>query len=97
MWCGKCYTSEHCPDFFTSDEENMYAEEGDEDRLAAGWKTRAGDVRKYAEARDGDDLMVSFECDFCVFAKVTGRLAEVNNTKDLHLLECIRRVILDAF
>ena len=97
MWCGKCYTSEHCADFFMSDEENRYAEEGDEDRLAAGWKTRTGDVRKYAEARDGDNLMVSFECDFCVFAKVTGRLSELNNEKDLHLLGCIRRVILDAF
>ena len=52
---------------------------------------------KYSEARDGDDLMVSFECDFCVFAKVTGRLVCRDDSSDAHLMACIRRVILDAF
>lgn len=41
--------------------------------------------------------MVSFECDFCVFAKITGRLSSIDNQKDRHLMGCIRRVILDAF
>ena len=80
-----------------SDEENLYSVEGDEDRLMAGWKPKRSDLRKYSEARDGDDLMVSFECDFCVFAKISGRLPLSGSESDSHLMGCIRRVILDAF
>ena len=70
---------------------------GDEDRLLAGWKSRSSDVRKYSEARDGDDLMISFECDFCVFRKITGRGVNMEDDSDRRLAGCIRRVILDAF
>jgi hypothetical protein len=97
MWCGSCYTSENGPEFPVSDEENLYVADGDEDRLLAGWKPKPSDQRKYSEARDGDDLMVSFECDFCVFAKITGRSPDMTTCPDLHLMGCIRRVILDAF
>ena len=42
--------------------------------------------------------MIPFECDHCVFIKITGRLANQNNdTADAYLLSCIRRVMLDAF
>ena len=57
--------------FHISDEENLYVGEGDEDRLRSGWKPKPSDLRKYSEARDGDDLMISFECDFCIFTKIT--------------------------
>jgi hypothetical protein len=69
MWCRKCYTLESGgPSFQVSVEQNLYAAEGDEGRLLAGWKPKASDLRKCSEARDGDDLMVPFECNFCVFA-----------------------------
>jgi hypothetical protein len=97
MWCGECYTSESCPRFYVSDEENLYVAEGDEDRLLAGWKPKPSDFKKFSEARDGDDLMISFECDFCVFSKVSGRLVNLESISDVHLMGCIRRVILDAF
>ena len=97
MWCGNCHTSNDGPVFYVSDEENLYCAEGDEDRLMAGWKPRASDHRKYSEARDGDDLMTSFECDFCVFSKISGRIPNPDSEKDTHLMCCIRRVILDSF
>ena len=97
MWCGKCYTSSPDHTFHVSDSENLYTEAGDEDRLKSGWKTKAGDKNRYGEARDGDDLLVAFECDTCVFAKVVGRLPVVTFEKDIFLMACIRRVILDAF
>ena len=97
MLCGKCYTSENGPDFFISDEGNLFTPEGDDDRLTAGWKPKGSDHKRYTEARDGDDLMISFECDFCVFFKITGRPRDIGNPRDSHLMGCIRRVILDAF
>ena len=58
MWCGKCYTSGTSNDFHIADPENLFTEEGDEDRLQSGWKSKASDRRRYSEARDGDDLLV---------------------------------------
>ena len=41
--------------------------------------------------------MISFECDYCVFRKITGRGPVPDNQKDIFLMGCIRRIILDAF
>ena len=97
MWCGKCYTSSRDHLFHISDPENLYTEAGNEDRLNSGWKPRSGDKNRFSEARDGDDLLVAFECDVCVFSKVTGRLPNEGIEKDTFLMSCIRRIILDAF
>ena len=99
MWCGKCYTSETANEFHVADPENLFTEEGDEDRLESGWKRKESDRKRYGEARDGDDLLVSFECDMCVFAKLTRRAFRdpPSIASDLFLMSCIRRVILDAF
>ena len=85
-------------DFHVADPENLFVEEGDEDRLLSGWKVKESDRSRYSEARDGDDLLVPFECDFCVFCKVTGRsFSRGIDSKDDYLMTCIRRIILDAF
>ena len=85
-------------EFHVADPESLFTEEGDEDRLMAGWKVKESDRNRYAEARDGDNLLVCFECDHCVFAKITGRVfAEPQKVDDVYLMSCIRRVILDAF
>ena len=98
MWCGKCYSLEATNDFHIADPENLFAEAGDEDRLMSGWKVKAGDRNRYSEARDGDDLLVSFECNYCVFCKITGRrYPGASNVFDTYLMSCIRRVVLDAF
>ena len=73
-------------------------EEEDKDRILSGWKPRKSDVGRFAAGRNGDDLLVPFECDYCVFGKLFGRDPDVTqNPKDLFALGCIRRVILDAF
>ena len=71
---------------------------GDEDRLESGWTRRRGDQRRFAIARNGDDLLVSFECDTCVFRKLYHRNADSQNSpQDAFALACIRRINLDAF
>jgi hypothetical protein len=97
MWCGRCYTSNPNHEFHVSDPEKLFSEEGDEDRLKAGWTHKDGDRNRYSNARDGDDLLVCFECDFCVFGKLKSRLPMADSSEDDFLMACIRRVILDAF
>ena len=85
-------------DFHVADPEHLFTEEGDENRLLSGWKVKESDLRRYSEARDGDDLLVAFECDYCVFIKLTGRVYQHERSMaDDYLLRCIRRVVLDAF
>lgn len=70
---------------------------GDEDRLESGWATRTRDRNRFRSARDGDDLLVSFECDFCIFFKLYGRQPIPNAEKDHFSLACVRRIVLDSF
>jgi hypothetical protein len=97
MWCGKCYTSAPLPNFFTADPDNLFGERDEETRLISGWKPKRSDQGRYRTARDGDDLLVAFECDFCVFRKVYNRPPNPVSTVDQFGMSCIRRTILDAF
>ena len=97
MWCGGCYISAPHPDFFTADPDNLFSDKGDENRLVSGWKPKSSDKGRYRQARSGDDLMVAFECDYCVFYKVYERAPEESSAVDRFDMACIRRVILDAF
>ena len=69
----------------------------DEDRLTNLWRTTERDTKAFRQARPGDHLLVTFQCDVCIFRKL--RLTEPcpNNPVDENLLACIRRVNLDAF
>jgi hypothetical protein len=58
-------------------------EEQDEDRFKVG--------------RTGDHLMCPFQCDACHFQNIQGRNSMATNEKDVTLLVCIRRAILDSF
>lgn len=49
------------------------------------------------QARDGDDLMCPFECDFCSFERLVQKPAELIREADQPLMGCIRRAKLDAF
>ena len=69
----------------------------DEDRILSGWVPRKSDVGRFTSARNGDNLMVPFECDFCVFGKLFEHVPSETNEKDVFAMACIRRVILDAF
>jgi hypothetical protein len=97
MWCGGCYSSAPHPNFFTADPDNLFAEDGDDNRLVTGWKPKSSDKGRYRQARNGDDLLVAFECDFCVFSKVYERVPDLESASDKFGMACIRRVMLDAF
>ena len=54
----------------------------DEDRIRSGWKPWKGEATRFREARNGDDLLLSFECKTCIFSKLYRRLPfEGNNTE----------------
>ena len=99
MWCGRCYSSDGTIDFHIADLNDTNGEGDDVDRIRSGWKVRKGDQLRFRCARAGDDLMVQFECDVCVFAKLFKRLpgSGKDTSKDEFSLACIRRVTLDAF
>ena len=83
--------------FFVATGDLPQVRADDEDRLLSGWIPRKSDVGKFSQARDGDDLMVSFECDLCIFWKLYKRGPEVGNQTDNFAMSCIRRINLDAF
>ena len=69
----------------------------DEDRLGSLWKTKERDGIAFRQARPGDHLLVTFQCDLCIFRKLRGQEPIASNPIDENLLACIRRVNLDAF
>ena len=98
MWCGSCYCSDDEPNFFIATGDNPRVGSGDEDRLLSGWAPRKSEGSRFRSARDGDDLLVSFECDFCIFGKLFDHVPQpARNAKDKFALACIRRINLDAF
>jgi hypothetical protein len=48
-------------------------------------------------ARDGDNLLMSIECDFCIFAKLFDHEPQTNCGKNQFAIACIWRINLDAF
>ena len=63
-------------------------------RSAWGNKHRSPD--EFLIGRDGDHLLVPFECDLCIFRKLKSRNPMAANIPDSLLLACIRRMNLDA-
>ena len=55
------------------------------------------DAKCFLVARDGDNLVTPFQCDYCHFENLMGREPIVDLASDVRLLKCIRRVNLDAF
>jgi hypothetical protein len=72
-------------------------DQDDEDRMASIWRQKPRDKNKFKRGRKGDHLMVQFECDFCIFAKLKERPPVMENATDRLGLACIRRANLDAF
>ena len=61
------------------------------------WRRKKRKLDDFKVARRGDDLMVQFECDWCVFGKLKKRGPDPTQPKDIVLMACIRRATLDAF
>lgn len=96
-WCGSCYSSDDSDGFFIATGDTPRSGINDEDRLMSGWVPRKVDAGRFTVARDGDDLMVSFECDFCIFWKLYNRSPDTGDERDQFVMRCIRRINLDAF
>jgi hypothetical protein len=97
VWCGECYSSSETTLFHTASDDAIPTAHDDEDRLTSGWRKRKGESNRFKTARNGDDLLVSFECDVCIFRKLYHRESDPLCTKDEFALSCIRRINLDAF
>ena len=54
------------------------------------------DPKRFKEGRDGDHLMVPFQCDVCHFVNIQGRLPQASDEQDRLLLLTIQRVVLDS-
>ena len=73
-------------------------DEEDADRLVSGWTNKPEEKTRFKCGRDGDDLLVSFECDTCMFGKLSYRARPLMDCpKDLLAMACIRRINFDAF
>jgi hypothetical protein len=99
MWCGRCYTSPTSTDFYIKKLQPTTSGDDlqDVDRLEGSWGNRTQAETDFRQARDGDHLMVPFECDMCVFRKLRRGNAQTSEEEDQLLKDCIRQVILDAF
>jgi hypothetical protein len=99
-WCGSCYTSRPEGDFYVktlpSDEDENNTGE-DANRLQPSWGSKTQAPTDFKVARNGDHLLVPFECDLCVFRKLKRRVPNDADTADTLLLACIRQANLDAF
>jgi hypothetical protein len=70
----------------------------DKDCLGNVWRASPPDPLAFHDARDGEHLMVSFECNYCVFSKIRrGERPNLAHESDKLLMACIRRVNLDSF
>jgi len=60
------------------------------------WLAEEDDCLRFKEARNGDHLMTPFQCDWCQFRVVSGRLPRADSREDEWLLCLLRRANLDA-
>lgn len=86
-WCGRCFVKEEGDEFpvrLPKDVDGItQVIEGDEDRFHYG--------------RDGDHLLLSFQCELCHFRNMEGRNPVEKNNLDDRVLMLIRRATLDSF
>jgi hypothetical protein len=110
IWCGSCYTSDKEVSFHVRQDPRLVdsrvdsadirttGNDPDEDRLGNLWPVTSADEKAFHYARNGDHLLVAFECDFCVLSKIrTGVRPDMASEIDTLLLAAIRRVNLDSF
>ena len=76
MWCGKCYTSEKNLHFHVASLANQNSRLGsvkdqvERERLEGMWHSKHQSPTDFHVARDGDHLLVLFECVLCIFRKL---------------------------
>ena len=76
----------------------MYSDNPEEkSRMEIAWKNIHRDKSDFHVGRNGDHLLIPFECDQCVFVKLRGNRPMERDPRDKLLMACIRRMNLDAF
>jgi hypothetical protein len=65
--------------------------------LKARWGSKRRSPNAYLCARDGDNLLVPFECDLCIFRKLQGINPQKGKAQDDIVMCAIRRANLDSF
>ena len=87
VWCGTCYVPyENEPFHINKPTDESGFEQVD-----------TKDITRFIQGRDGDHLLCSFQCEFCLFFTLKGRTHIPYNVRDQFLLMCLRRANLDAF
>ena len=104
MWCGRYYTTRNNPLFHVAFPVIHGIKKGKEKEelkkkeiLEVMWKSKHWNEMDFHEARNGDHLLVIFECDLCIFRKLRHTNPVSNLSQDYLLLACIRRIDLDTF
>jgi hypothetical protein len=67
------------------------------ERVQRAWGNKPRAPVEYLVARDGDHLLVPFECNLCIFRKLQRYDPLSTLEQDRLLLACIQRITLDAF
>jgi hypothetical protein len=65
--------------------------------MTSSWGRKKRSQDKFKIGRQGDALMVQFECDWCIFGKMRNKRPDPKLQLDILLMACIRRANLDAF
>jgi hypothetical protein len=86
VWCEPCYTPHPLDKFY---------HHRPKDELGFEWGPKE-DAKRFREARPGDHLLVTFQCDLCSFRNLTRRSPSLTSPQDDFLLCCIHRANLDA-
>ena len=66
-------------------------------KLNTKWRNKKPDEDEYEVARAGDSLGVPFQCDLCIFRRITDKDPKPTSATNILLLQYIRRVNLDSF
>ena len=101
VWTILCYGKDsffHVASPFTHGTRKGKIEELErKEVLEVVWKSRHRNKMDFHEARNGDYLLVPFECDLCIFRKLKDTYPISNTCQDDLLLVCTRRMNLEAF
>ena len=98
--CGQCFSLEGKTSFPIKREEyktNENTNSRDVQRLELAWKEKHQKRNDFLQARNGDHLLIPYECPLCVFRILKGRSPMAGSQSDCLLTDCIQRAILDAF
>jgi hypothetical protein len=86
VWCGDCYVPHPLDRFHVNAPSNEAGYE---------WLVKESDASRFKVARNGDHLITPFQCDWCLFCLLTGRIPSDLLRHDSQLLCLLRRANLD--